>query len=140
MREVRFRGKSVASGRWEYGYYFYHGRTNQHAIKLTQGAVTDHEVAVIPETVGQFTGLKDKNGKEIFERDVVVAYCIDMNSSSFKFGAPMYQGPVLYDDGTARFVIRQGLDFELSRPALYEVIGNIYENPELITAGEGENA
>ena len=83
--------------------------------------------AVDPETVGQYTGLKDKNGKKIFEGDTVW------------FSDEKERGVVYFDNSCARFAVRFDT-FDAAFDHLYsnelEIIGNVHDNPELMEGGE----
>lgn len=127
-REILFHGKRLNNGEWVYGSYWYSHRSNtyQHFV-FDDGNVW---VGVEPDTVGQFTGLTDKNGVKIFDGDVI----------EYTDGCNDWLGAVKYASDDAQFVARFiGGDVE-SFDNLYigdcEVIGNIYDNPELFYEGE----
>ena len=69
MRDIKFRGKTY-EGKWMYGYYYYGHRNDEHII-VTNFQELDDFIEVIPETVGQYTGLMDKNGDKIYEGDII---------------------------------------------------------------------
>jgi len=121
MREILFRGKRADNGEWVEGYY----STSGNYECIMKDALYDHYI-VDPSTVGQFTGLLDKDGKRIFEGDVVRDI----------------------DDGGLRSVAYvSGAFWTFARDTMYdlmgncngclEVVGNVHDNPELIGGEEG---
>lgn len=123
-REITFRGKRVDNDEWTEGYLF----KSWNRTFLLWGMTGDvpNMVEVKPETVGEFTGLTDKNGKKIFERDIV------------KFSHPAFNksriGVISYEINETGFVLRHKGDYSWIAYAnkFYEVIGNIYDNKELL--------
>ena len=137
MREILFRGKSTDTGAWVYGYYCgSFGDFDEHEI-CDIADPTCSRIDVDPETVGQYTGLTDKNGKRIFEGDI-----LDVSGS---FDA------VLLGYRNGRAIVRWDEDVSGFEPFAYYdsdcglyicekecvAIGNIHDNPELI-GGKGE--
>lgn len=141
MREIKFRGKCVAdskyAGQWVYGGYSEPPedcKRNEGLITIYLGGSSTCKYHVIPNTIGQFTGLRDKNGKEIYEGDIIRSF----DSK----GEPIIHY-FLYDNEEAGFVaVLKGSakgDFGYGRcyqqwitECEKEVIGNIHDNPELI--------
>lgn len=128
MREILFRGKrKKGDKRWVEG-NLTQGYAGYVGIMVRCCAGTSFEVA--PETVGQYTGLTDKNGVKIFEGDVVEYSEIDIDGSDIKG-----KGVLRWNDNTASFEISCGLfgvNFCQALLSQVEVIGNIYDNPELM--------
>lgn len=121
MREILFRGKTVCDGDWVYG-----GVTWDPSRKKFFVHTDWEEAKVIPETVGQYTGLTDENGVKIFEGDILHAaqgdFVVRWSESicSFVAGEKERMRPCM-NSGTVKCC---------------EVIGNIYDNPELIKEAE----
>lgn len=134
MREILFRGKSPVTKEWVYGDLFQHG---EQRFIMTGG----HNIEVDPESVGQFTGMTDKNGAKIFEGDILSSdrypYTSDGKRNYFAevvwfgncsaFGLYTFKAPKSSVRG-----ISEGSEFIEDDLSDMEVIGNIYDNPELI--------
>ena len=145
MREILFRGKRTDNGEWFYGYYtnarYYLDKKEMHIIFEQDVEVYPHsEFAggeeVIPETVGQYTGLTDKNGRKIFEGDIVVF-------ADF-FDDKIHRGVVYWCDSAFWFDCTETEGDEGMYSLAYisvnvlEVIGNSYDNPELLEVKQND--
>lgn len=146
-REVRFRGRSIKSGKWLYG-YLAEARGKVLQTRYTEKVIfenlewfnTDNfgfvlnDYAVDPETIGQYTGLKDCNGNDIYEGDII---------RSEKYNDIKHT--VLYDEQSASFCAicidaNMGTELEIRCHISQEwidnhpkfIIGNNYDNPELL--------
>lgn len=130
VREIKFRGKSKITGEWVYGYL-----VKQFGVyKIYDDSKEDfgdwiHEVD--PETIGQYIGLKDKNGREIYSGDIIYCkkyQCIGKIACNEEMASFYFY--ILYEDGGySEEKIYDYLD-EM------EVIGNIFENQELLEVAE----
>lgn len=122
MREILFRGKRIDNGEWETGSLVYARMgTSEEQVGIAD-KMTAYHTPVIPETVGQYTGLTDKNGRMVFEGDIIHG-----NLGNFV---------VRWNDNISGFVAGEK---ERTHPCMnrgtmkcYEIIGNIYDNPEFL--------
>lgn len=126
MRDILFRGKRKDNGLWVYGDLRQYSETHK--------GIYDYDLrqtvkGIIPETVGQYTGLTDKNGKKIFEGDVVTDSEYGGVYSVRYFGDNEYPAFDVFPE--LETVECNGLSF-LSNVNCLEVIGNIHDNPELL--------
>lgn len=164
MREILFRGftpderckteiivdgKSI-KGQWVRGSYWElekttyffkedyeaHPDNTEHYIvfsEMTDWGLPNRQLKadVIPETVGQFTGLTDKNGKRIFEGDIVKHY------HDKKFPESYSKGYIFWDEEYLRWKrTSENVNCCIANDCIYEVIGNIHDNPELLKGGD----
>ena len=136
MREILFRGKT-SDGEWVYGYIGTAFTMDENRkVKLRHFTALDclgcsSQVIVLDETIGQYTGLTDKNGVRIFEGDIV--HCVSKLDS-----ADMV---VIFECGQFRMVLAEKYHEYQTNAGYYdincfekEVIGNIHDNPELLEA------
>jgi uncharacterized phage protein (TIGR01671 family) len=133
VREYKFRGKRKDNGEWVYGYYFIEERDIEDGIiwrdiPQIQQRYGDHfqYFDVDLATVGQYTGLKDKNGKEIYEGDILEE-------------EPGYYFEVIWSVECAKFKLQwrtKAIQYpEWNRGVNMTVIGNRWDNPELMKEG-----
>ena len=135
MREILFRGKRLDNGDWVYGYYVHIGPVScQRAYIIPEYASSLYVNEVDPSTVGQYTGLKDKNGKRIWEGDIIDASAEWWDAS----GPSGHSSPIIpvewceyycgfdpfanYDCDCGVFIYANNCI----------VIGNVHDNPELL--------
>ena len=137
MREILFRGKRADNGEWVEGCGII-ATENWVSIftvidDIDENSSEVNEIEILPETVGQYTGLTDKNGKKIFEGDILKGCYDEDNPEEYTVVV------VFWDNG---WHIQQ--DNRIPDPLeeydgrICEVIGNIHDNPELPKGG-GEN-
>ena len=121
MREILFRGKrKKGDKRWVEGDLL-HGYSG---FGITNRYYAGSSFEVVPETIGQYTDIKDKSGKKVFEHDIVKAYD-PLDEISF-IGVVKYFDGSFYICDTEFCSYYRWMDYEV------EVIGNIFDNPELM--------
>ena len=139
MRDILFRGKNTKRSEFVEGSLLVFPNTGRTKIlRWNQADLDFDQIEVIPETVGQYTGLTDKNGKKIFEGDIV-----DASNEWWDARDPAgHDSPkieVKWDDAFCGFDPFANYDCDCGvyiNASGCEVIGNIYDNPELL---EGKN-
>lgn len=131
MRTIKFRGKN-RQGKWLYGDLL-HG-DNESYILPEDALDSMNNYLAIPDTVGEFIGLIDKNGREIYEGDIIFSQKCDNRAVLHK---------IEYNANNAMFVAKsiQGFDFDFCQIHKFwidkydkEVIGNVHDNHELLNS------
>ena len=144
MREIIFKAKRIDNGEWIEGYLFDNGFDGEEKKYFVGGLVIEKYngtacdewditgidfCEIDPETVCQFTGLTDKNGKKIWENDIV--FVTDKNGCSGQistgFGDVIFIEGMWYINGRVQEVL-----YDINKVFQIEVIGNIFDNSELL--------
>ena len=128
MRTIKFKGKNL-DGEWIYGFYVEEERQTLNGFEKKYFIVNDGYDYVKPETVGQFTGLVDMNGNEIYEGDIV--------KTNNGVGFVRYNDKQWYYEVAE---VNEPLDNECKLSEIpeedWEVLGNIHDNPEILKGGD----
>lgn len=127
-KEIKFRGKRIDDGEWAYGSYHY-SKCNEHHYILNLEKFIDvddrmkslHKIEVVdvdPKTVGQYIGNKDCDGGEIYDGDVLCVPHLEGKKHQVRL-------VIEWDDERAKYT-------DYSPRGVFKILGNIYDNPELI--------
>lgn len=131
MRTIKFRGKRLDNKEWIHGYLADKGYINDiDTVDLSS-------IEVSQDTIGEYTGLDDKNGKEIYEGDIVKTPLLDPIFGDVLSDA-FDNAPISFHNGAFVVAYYEGRH-KIYLQDLYdkvEVIGNIYDNPELLEGGD----
>jgi uncharacterized phage protein (TIGR01671 family) len=148
MREIKFRGRRLDNGKWESGdllenqgrNFIYHATSESTIEDNDDGHIVVVAVEVDPATVGQYTGLKDKNGKKIYEGDIINWLMHRMDRTGY-----IEEGRVEFRTNEQATVVINKFTTKDGRESVrnilnclndLKVIGNIHDNPELMKGGD----
>jgi len=120
-REILFRGKRMDNGKWEYGFLSWNDSPRKRSYHINNDVVYS-------ETVGQFTGLTDKNGTKIFEGDILNLISPTTNEIKIKNAIVYYSESSFKINKTIGMYSNHLYGWAYS----YNIIGNVHDNKELI--------
>ena len=141
MREILFRGKRIDNGEWVEGCLIHKkSSVGDKTLSLIVGSAewdNDSDFfhlcnthRIIPETIGQYTGLTDKNGNKIFEGDIIKLFLDD----------GIETGVIRYSETACRFMFYENniMGYGFDNTCIFEIIGNIHDNPELLKENDND--
>ena len=136
-REIKFRAKRLDNNELVIGYYLLTQYGEKHFIYFALEFLNEHtRIEIDPKTLGQYTGLLDKNGKEIYEGDILRINHGDNDGDTYEviFESGCFWGKCIYTLRPSTTPYKTLLDdLDYWEPQSKEIIGNKFENPELIT-------
>lgn len=124
MREIEFRGKNKCDNKWHYGYLVYVPADNSY--KITQGNVLSYFVET--DSIGQYIGLNDNTEHKVYEGDILT----DPSTEDLYV--------VEFIDGEFILRLDNNAIIRIENVHFMTVIGNIYDNPELLGGTDEDNA
>ena len=150
MREILFRGKRMDNGEWVVGNYVYRPKLKGERYIVTYNAAGSNMWFLVdPATIGQYTGLTDKNVKRIFEGDYLDGfeypfYRAEDDIHNYYAEVVWFDDPpafglytIMYLDANVRGISEGNADYMADfEPHNWEVIGNIHDNPERLKGGK----
>ena len=136
MRDILFKAKRIDNGEWVEGNYV-NGYTFHYILPIPMAmAQSGCAIVVNKSTICQYTGLKDKNGTKIWENDIVRHE--DLSNGRYIFiEQPMKNSSIVFNRNESKFERSDGRGLYKSNTRL-EVVGNIFDNPELLEEKECE--
>lgn len=142
MRPIIYRGQRLDNGKWEYGdlienqgrFFIYHASSESTIKDNDDGQIVVCAVEVDPATVGQYTGLKDKNGRDIYEGDII-GFSKNGRIAALNYHVKWIRGGFWLTDGgygdKLENQLRDIQSFAESAGYVTLIIGNIFDNTEL---------